>query len=209
MTDRNHDITDVPGGRPIRHWTRGVAFDDRAREQLRNVARMPFVHRWVAAMPDVHLGLGATIGSVIPTRGAIIPAAVGVDIGCGMMAVRTSLGAKDLPDSLAGLRTAVLICSDADARRALDILAALEPELVLFPNNRSNLHDPETFAHIARVAGAPVVLANRSGMSWQYECNGGSCVIGADGSTLARANRVGREEILICEVPIPRADRRP
>ena len=109
---------------------------------------------------------------------------------------------------LAGVRTTALICSDADSRRCLDILAALEPELVLFPNNRSDLHGPETFAHIARRAGAPVVLTNRSGMSWQYACNGGSCVLAADGTTLARANRVGREEVLICDVPVGRGGRR-
>ncbi len=64
------------------------------RQQLLNVAQLPFVYKWVAAMPDVHWGIGATVGSVIPTRGAIIPAAVGVDIGCGMMAVKTSLHAN-------------------------------------------------------------------------------------------------------------------
>jgi tRNA-splicing ligase RtcB len=68
---------------------------------------LPFIHKWIAAMPDVHYGIGATVGSVIPTKGAIIPAAVGVDIGCGMMAVQTSLTAKDLPDNLRKLRTAI------------------------------------------------------------------------------------------------------
>ncbi|WP_422110812.1 RtcB family protein [Burkholderia multivorans] len=68
---------------------------------------MPFIFKHVAVMPDVHLGKGSTIGSVIPTKGAIIPAAVGVDIGCGMMAARTTLSASDLPDSLAGLRSAI------------------------------------------------------------------------------------------------------
>ena len=67
----------------------------------------PFIFKWVAAMPDVHWGIGATVGSVIPTKGAIIPAAVGVDIGCGMMAVQTSLNARDLPDNLKGIRTAI------------------------------------------------------------------------------------------------------
>jgi tRNA-splicing ligase RtcB len=94
-------------GVPIKAWIRGVPFDQRAADQLRNVARLPIVHKWVAAMPDVHWGIGATVGSVIPTSGAIIPAAVGVDIGCGMMAVRTSLGANDLPESLRGLRSAI------------------------------------------------------------------------------------------------------
>jgi len=94
-------------GVPIKAWIRGVPFDQKAADQLRNVARLPIVHKWVAAMPDVHWGIGATVGSVIPTSGAIIPAAVGVDIGCGMMAVRTSLLANDLPESLRGLRGAI------------------------------------------------------------------------------------------------------
>ncbi len=88
----------------VKSWTRGVTFDDNAREQVRNLASMPFIHKHIAIMPDVHLGKGATIGSVIPTIGAIIPAAVGVDLGCGMMAVKTSLNANDLPDSLIHLR---------------------------------------------------------------------------------------------------------
>ncbi|MHC4819003.1 MAG: RtcB family protein, partial [Planctomycetota bacterium] len=94
-------------GVPIKAWIRGVPFDEKAGDQLRNVARLPIIHKWVAAMPDVHWGIGATVGSVIPTSGAIIPAAVGVDIGCGMMAVRTSLSANDLPESLRGLRSAI------------------------------------------------------------------------------------------------------
>ena len=95
------------GGVPIKSWTRGVPFEDKARQQLKNIAKLPFIHQWVAAMPDVHLGKGATIGSVVPTVGAVIPAAVGVDIGCGMMAVRTSMKASDLPDQLGGVRTAI------------------------------------------------------------------------------------------------------
>lgn len=102
---------EMEGNTPIKLWTtssRGdVPVEDKALAQLRNVARLPFVFRHVAAMPDVHLGMGATVGSVIATRGAIVPAAVGVDIGCGMEAVRTSLGAADLPDSLAAVRTAI------------------------------------------------------------------------------------------------------
>ncbi|MEZ5964884.1 MAG: RtcB family protein [Planctomycetota bacterium] len=94
-------------GVPIKAWIRGVPADDAALRQLHNVAQLPFVFRWVAAMPDVHWGIGATVGSVIPTRRAIVPAAVGVDIGCGMMAVRSTLTASDLPDDLKSLRTAV------------------------------------------------------------------------------------------------------
>jgi tRNA-splicing ligase RtcB len=96
-----------PDGVPVKAWIRGVPLEDAAREQIYNVARLPFVGPWVAVMPDVHWGIGATVGSVIPTRGAIVPAAVGVDIGCGMMAVKTSLAAKDLPEDLHGVRTAI------------------------------------------------------------------------------------------------------
>ncbi len=96
-----------PGSVPIKAWTRGVPFEAEARRQLENVARLPFVHRFVVAMPDVHWGIGATVGSVISTVGAIVPAAVGVDIGCGMMAVRTTLTAEHLPDSLRQMRSAL------------------------------------------------------------------------------------------------------
>lgn len=89
---------------PIKHWTKGVQLEDEARKQLQNLASLPFIHKHIAAMPDVHWGMGATIGSVIATKGAIVPAAVGVDIGCGMMAVKTSLTANDLPDNLHAIR---------------------------------------------------------------------------------------------------------
>ena len=92
---------------PIKGWVRGVPLEEQAHAQLRNIASIPFVGPWVAVMPDVHLGKGATVGSVIPTRGAIIPAAVGVDIGCGMAAVRTTLRASDLPDDLGPLRNSI------------------------------------------------------------------------------------------------------
>jgi tRNA-splicing ligase RtcB len=107
LQDLSYEIDHPAGGVPIKRWTRGVAVEDAAVRQLENVARMPFIHRWVAAMPDVHWGMGATVGSVIPTVGAIIPAAVGVDIGCGMMAVETSLTASDLPDNLANVRATI------------------------------------------------------------------------------------------------------
>ena len=103
----DHQILEVEQGKPIRMWTNGVPVEPEARQQLMNTARMPFIYRHLAVMPDVHLGKGSTIGSVIPTRGAIIPAAVGVDIGCGMMAARTSLIARDLPDNLHKLRSAI------------------------------------------------------------------------------------------------------
>ena len=105
--DRTYDLFASEHGAPIKAWTRGVPVEEAAKQQLRNIASLPFIFRWVAAMPDVHLGKGATVGSVIPTKKAIIPAAVGVDIGCGMMAVRTSLDARDLPDDLHPLRSAI------------------------------------------------------------------------------------------------------
>lgn len=89
-------------GKPVKVWTDDIA--DNAIVQLENISKMPFIHSHVAAMPDVHWGMGATIGSVIPTLGAVIPAAVGVDLGCGMMAVKTSLTANDLPDNLHSIR---------------------------------------------------------------------------------------------------------
>lgn len=110
MEHRTNDTTHVTlstAGLPIKAWTVGVPFEAEAEAQLRRVASLPFIHKWVAVMPDVHSGIGATVGSVVATRGAIIPAAVGVDIGCGMMAVRTSLVASDLPDDLRALRSAI------------------------------------------------------------------------------------------------------
>lgn len=93
------------GAVPIKAWIVGVPLEDKARDQLHNIARLPIVGPWLAVMPDVHFGIGATVGSVVPTQGAIIPAAVGVDIGCGMMAYQTTLRAEQLPDTLTGLRS--------------------------------------------------------------------------------------------------------
>jgi tRNA-splicing ligase RtcB len=104
---RNYEVFSPERGAPIKAWTLGVPVEAAAKQQLLNIATLPFIYRWIAVMPDVHLGKGATIGSVIPTKKAIIPAAVGVDIGCGMMAVRTSLTANELPDNLAPLRSVI------------------------------------------------------------------------------------------------------
>lgn len=107
MTDKKYQLLEVANGKPIKMWTVGVPVEEEAKQQLLKTARMPFIYKHMAVMPDVHLGKGSTIGSVIPTKGAIIPAAVGVDIGCGMMAARTTLTASDLPDNLLGLRTVI------------------------------------------------------------------------------------------------------
>jgi tRNA-splicing ligase RtcB len=100
-------VTIETTGSPIKAWIVGVQFEPEAEAQLRRVAALPFINKWVAVMPDVHAGIGATVGSVVATKGAIIPAAVGVDIGCGMMAVRTTLRAEHLPDQLGALRSAI------------------------------------------------------------------------------------------------------
>jgi tRNA-splicing ligase RtcB len=96
---------EIPGCVPVKVWT--PELEPAARRQLENVAALPIVHGHVAAMPDVHAGIGATVGSVIPTKGAIVPAAVGVDLGCGMNAVQLSLKASDLPESLSRIRGAI------------------------------------------------------------------------------------------------------
>lgn len=106
MTDVNYE-TFQSSNVPVKAWVRGVQFEEEAQKQVMNLAGMPFIFKHVAVMPDVHAGRGATVGSVIATENAIIPAACGVDIGCGMMAVRTSLKASDLPDSLANLRSII------------------------------------------------------------------------------------------------------
>jgi tRNA-splicing ligase RtcB len=107
MSNENYEVMQAAGGRPIKMWTRGVPVDEAARLQLANTAKMPFIYKHLAVMPDVHLGKGSTIGSVVPTLGAVIPSAVGVDIGCGMMAAKTTLTANDLPDNLGKLRSAI------------------------------------------------------------------------------------------------------
>lgn len=94
-------------GGHVKAWIKGVPLEAEARQQIDNVAALPFVYKHIAVMPDAHWGMGATVGTVIPTIGAIIPAAVGVDIGCGMMAVQTSLTASDLPEHLHDLRTEI------------------------------------------------------------------------------------------------------
>lgn len=107
MGEQSYNVIQTEKGLPIKAWTKGVPIDAGAEQQLKNVASLPFIYKWIAAMPDVHWGMGATVGSVIPTKAAIIPAAVGVDIGCGMMAVQTTLKAEQLPDNLKGIRTAI------------------------------------------------------------------------------------------------------
>jgi tRNA-splicing ligase RtcB len=107
MSAKDYETLNVEGGRHIKMWTLGVPVEEDAKTQLANTAKMPFIFKHMAVMPDVHVGKGSTVGSVIPTLRAVIPAAVGVDIGCGMMAAKTTLTASDLPDGLAALRAAI------------------------------------------------------------------------------------------------------
>ncbi len=95
------------GGKPIHLWANPETVEAQALQQLGNISRLPVLAGHIAVMPDVHLGKGATVGSIIPTESAIIPASVGVDIGCGMCAVQLSLTAKDLPDSLKAIRAQI------------------------------------------------------------------------------------------------------
>ena len=104
---QNYEVIPPDGGRkPIKHWTKGVPFEDQAREQLLNVASLPFIYRHIVAMPDVHwCPGGVAVGSVIPTRGAVMPSAVGQDIGCGMTAVRLArVTVGDVPVDIAAIR---------------------------------------------------------------------------------------------------------
>jgi tRNA-splicing ligase RtcB (3'-phosphate/5'-hydroxy nucleic acid ligase) len=107
MSEQSHETVHVAGGRDIKLWTKGVPVEDEARQQLQKTARMPFIFKHIAVMPDVHVGIGSTVGSVVPTVNAVIPAAVGVDIGCGMIAAKTTLSAADLPDNLSRVRAAI------------------------------------------------------------------------------------------------------
>jgi tRNA-splicing ligase RtcB len=104
-----HQVTSASGHKGlVKMWEPdGFPFEQAAMEQIDNVAKLPFIHKHVAVMPDAHFGYGSTVGTVIATKGAVIPAAVGVDIGCGMMAVRTTLHTNDLPDNLHQMREAI------------------------------------------------------------------------------------------------------
>ncbi len=148
----------IEGRVPVRIWTEDI--DAETRAQLEAMASLDIVHPHIAVMPDVHLGIGATVGAVIPTREAIIPAAVGVDIGCGMCWVRTSLRAGDLPDNLRPLRGAIEdaipvgFASYRDPlpdRRLRPVLARLKPILDKAPALEKRLKDAAGTA--ARQAG--------------------------------------------------------
>ncbi|MCA9657998.1 MAG: RtcB family protein [Myxococcales bacterium] len=161
-----YEIDQHDGAKPVKRWTKGVPVEDGALRQLANLAKMPFIHRWVAAMPDAHVGKGATVGSVIPTVGAIIPAAVGVDLGCGMIAVRTSLRAVDLPESLGALRSAIEAAVPHGRTRGRDrgawhdlpapvaaAWAGLEGRLDVITDKHPAIAGANTFAHLGTLGG--------------------------------------------------------
>lgn len=135
------------GTSPVKVWTADV--EASAEQQLRNLSTLPFIHKHVAVMPDVHAGIGSTVGTVIPTIKAIVPAAVGVDIGCGMMAQRLNLKASDLPDSLTATRSAlesVIPHGRTDNGGANDRGAWGEaPEHVAYAYTRLDLNAPIDF----------------------------------------------------------------
>ena len=101
-----------------------------------------------------------------------------------------------------GIRATCFICADGDALRCLQRAAALRPQLAFYPNNRRNLPAFEEFGARARTVGAPMLVTNRIGNSWEHACKGGCVAYAADGTVLARANREGREEILMCNIEI-------
>lgn len=102
----NFEVVTTDNGNIAKLWNKGVPFETLALEQVKKTASMPFIFKHVAVMPDCHYGVGATIGTVLPTKGAVIPAAVGVDIGCGMIAQQTTFRREDFTD-LPGLRSAI------------------------------------------------------------------------------------------------------
>lgn len=104
----NYSVMEVPNGVPVFMWNKGVNIEEEAINQLKNIATLPFVHKHVAVMPDCHYGIGAPVGSVFPSLGAVVPSLVGVDIGCGMIAAKTNITKKDLLSvDLAAVRMAV------------------------------------------------------------------------------------------------------
>ena len=156
-------ITDLKGSHnqsPIKIWTDDI--EPLALEQMRRVASLPFIHKHVAGMPDIHLGIGATVGSVIATVDSVIPSAVGVDIGCGMNAVQLSLKASDLPDNLHTIRNTIEQCiplgpggthHQAQIARDSDVAKGLKPILEKHPQiiRKRKAHN---FAHQVGTLGA-------------------------------------------------------
>lgn len=104
--------------------------------------------------------------------------------------------------SIDGVRATCFICADGDAPRCIERAARLRPEVVFYPNNRGSLPDFPLFGAIAKQIGAPMLVTNRTGMSWIHQCRGGCAVFGPDGSVLAKANREGREEILLATLEL-------
>ena len=129
--------------------------EDNTREQAETTARMPFIHPHLALMPDAHLGLGATVGSVIPTIGAIIPAAVGVDIGCGMIAVRTPYTRDELPEDRRPLREAI--------ERAIPLSAGAANRKV------SREHTEQRLAHLRDLAERAEFDPSSYGGRWELQ----------------------------------------
>ncbi|WP_026471875.1 RtcB family protein [Alkanindiges illinoisensis] len=155
--DDAQTLNNLGYGVPIKIFTTDIDAD--AIEQLKKVAQLQFIHSHVAVMPDVHLGIGATVGSVIPTKNAIIPAAVGVDIGCGMNAVRLGLNARQLPDDLRRIRS--------DIERKVPVGFALHKQVKAKASTLSPL-DKRLNTIIAKHPGLKRMLKNFD-QTWQKQ----------------------------------------
>jgi len=210
----------TPGGVPVKLWTRGVPVEAEARRQLANAARLPIVFRHIAAMPDVHFGIGATVGSVIPTLRAIIPAAVGVDIGCGMIATRTTLRAEDLPDSLGPLRSAIEravphgrspgardVGAWGKTPGAVDTAwAALEPEFRAICHDHPKLAKTNHHVHLGTLGGGNhfiEVCLDEAGFVWFMLHSGSRGVGNAIGTMFIE---LARQDALRHDVHLPDRD---
>ena len=159
-TMRNFEVYESKN-KHIKAWTKGVPVEPEAIKQLQNTASLPFIFNHVAVMPDVHFGMGATIGSVVATKGAVIPAAVGVDIGCGMMAIQLSLNANDLPESLKNIRNEIEKCVPVGFAQHRDSVLD-NSQIKAWSKDVKNLLDQQP--EIAKMVKDPVAkVMNQSG----------------------------------------------
>lgn len=157
----NFELIETPSGKMIKAWTKGVLFESEARKQLSNIAELPFIYKWVAAMPDVHAGIGSTVGTVLPTIGAVIPAAVGVDIGCGMIAQKTSLTASDLPDSLSRIRGQIErdipvgteSYKDNTPKESIEAWAYMNEQYMNIKEKHPKIRDARTYQQLGTLGG--------------------------------------------------------
>ena len=145
----NYDVIDAGNGKIIKAWKRGVRFDENTIGQLKKLAQLPFIYKWVASMPDAHFGCGSAVGTVMATQGAICPSTCGVDIGCGMIAVNTGLKRSDFGDNLGYLRERIQKAvpnGRSDNGGARDIGAWGEP-----PKHITDIWDAEFYPEYVQI----------------------------------------------------------